>query len=197
MRYRIAALLLFSALPAMTAFAAPAPEPYAILDIGPPDENETPEQHAKKAIEALGDRWFILSGAWRELKPIKLPCIEARKDPRPWMEKNIRLTTADAEGRRLRLTFRAGNRAEQVAILNAVVRSYLQVMQKHREFLELCLRSEEGYVPSLLKRIEHERDARKIQEYRKSIEELRSSRIPAARARIARNQQITVVRQAK
>jgi hypothetical protein len=197
MHYRIAAVLLFAGLPAMTVLAAPAPEPSAILDIGSPEKGETPEQHSKRAIECLGDRWCALTGAWHDLKGSKLPSIEAKKDPRPWLEKNIRITKADADGRRLRLTFRAGNRAEQVAILNAVFRAYMQSMKEYRRFLENCLRSDEACIDGLLKRIESEQDPRKVQEYRKGIEELRSSRIPEARARIARHQQIAVIRWAK
>jgi hypothetical protein len=198
MRYRIAALLLFAGIPTITVLAAPAPEPSAILDIGPPEKGEARAQHCKREIRNLDDRWAMMSTVWRDLKGSKLPSIVARKDPRAWLAQNIRITKEDAEGRRLRLTFVAGNRTEQVAILNSVLQVYLQ---RHREerilFYVKNIDWDEKCIVELGKRIDSVQDPRMAESYKKGINDLRSIHIPKKRAEVARLKQIAVIKWAK
>ena len=85
----------------------------------------------------------------------KLPSVARLKDDfRPWMVKNLHVTQEDGE-RRLRLTFRAGSRAEQVVILNALLRVYLkQGVEDSIKIQEESLRWKENRIVELEKRIE-------------------------------------------
>lgn len=195
MRYRIAALMLFTALPLVNVMAAPAPDPSAILDIGPPPKGETAEQYRKRMIEAQTGR--ITLCLWMsdtELR--KLPVIATMKDPRPWLAKNLRVTEEDGQ-RRLRFTFRAGKRSEQVAILNALLRVNISCQEHGIKSQEYNLHVLEDYIPELEKRIESVQFRDSVDSYRKQIDELRSIRIPKVRAEIARMQQFAVIKRAR
>jgi hypothetical protein len=119
------------------------------------------------------------------------------KDPRPWLEKNLRITE-EVEGSRIRFTFRAGTRAEQVVILNALLRVPLRNTEESIKFLEESIQQNEESIRRLEKRIESGQQPRMIDTYRKGIDDLRSNRIPALRAEIAaRRKQFAVIKWAK
>lgn len=124
MRYRLAVLMLLmllAVLPMMDVLAAPAPDPYAILDIGPPPKGKTAVQYLKDHI-ALQTHLDTLNTVCSYPEVKKLPTISALKDGRPWLAKNLRVTP-EKGGRLLRFTFRAGKRNEQVTIVNAFLRA--------------------------------------------------------------------------
>ncbi len=126
----------------------------------------------------------------------KLPSIRLAKDPFEWFEQNVRVTP-ERGGRRLRLTFRAGSRAEQAAILNALLRTYAYVRNLRLPYHERCLQIDEEICRDLEKRIESEKDPGKIAKYREGIYDVRSNMMPATRAEIARLKEIAVIQWAK
>lgn len=196
MRYRFATLILFAMLPAMNVLSAPAPAPSAILDIGPPPKGETPENHRKKQIDNLTNPYGHLNGVGRATKT--LPSVARFKDARPWLAKNVRVTE-EKEGRRwLRLTFRAGTRSEQVAILNELLRAYLRdVKDEAIDFQEFCLRWDDKDLLKFEKLIESTQNQQEAVSAQKVVHWLRSTRIPGHRAEIARLEQITVIKWAR
>jgi hypothetical protein len=197
MRYCLAALLLFAALPVMNVVAAPVPDPSAILDIGPPPKGWSMEKHLKSEIDDhLTSPYGRLFAVWLDPEIRRLPSVAASKDARSWLTSNLRVTKEDG-GSRLRLTFRSGKRAEQVAILNALLRAYIQAAKEKQRFHEECLRGEEEGIPELERRIASGQHRESIDRYRKAIEDGRSIHIPARRAEIARWKQIAVIRWAK
>jgi hypothetical protein len=195
MRYHLAALLLLAVLPLMNVRAAPAPAPSAILDIGTPPKGKTAEQYRQQQVEAQ-TFFVILSMAWNQPDVRKLPSIASLKDARPWLAKNLRITEEEG-GRRLRLTFRAGTREEQVTILNAVLCANLQTNESAIQYREECIRSFEAGILELEKRIESRQHPDMVETYRKGIDDLRSIQIPEFRAEIARLKQLAVVKWAK
>ena len=199
MRYRLAVLMLFAVLPVMNVLAAPAPAPSAVLDIEPPPKGWSMEKHLESEIGHLTAPYGMPFTVWLDPEIRKLPSVAAKKDvreARSWLAKNIRVTKEDG-GRRLRLTFRAGNRREQIAILNKLVRVYIHEGKKRQQFLEKCLRKDEKCVVELEERIKSGQHPRMVDEYKKGIEELRSIHIPARRAEIDRYKKIAVIRWAK
>jgi hypothetical protein len=210
MRHRLALLMLFAVLPVLNVLAAPAPEPYAILEIEPPPKEgaleftgKTPEEYRKERIDGIlmAPYGYYVIEIFRDPEVQKLPSIAARKDPlnllaRNWLGDNLRITW-EGEGNRLKIRFRAGNRVEQVTILNAVLRSYVRSAKEHQERLEECLREDEKRVLDLEKCMKSTRDPRDIAEYQKGIDNLRSNWIPKRRAEIARYKQLAVVKWAK
>lgn len=203
MRYRLAALMLFAVLPVIDVLAAPAPEPYAILEIEPaPKEGsleftgKTPDQYRKERMEGLTYPHCFPLYVWRDPEVRKLPSVAALKDPRYWLSKNFRITP-EGEGNRLRVTFRAGNRLEQVTIINSLLRAYLQTGKKRQKFLEMCLHMDEKLLLVYEKEAESEKEYNEVKRYRKWINDLRSDRIPEGRAAIARYKQIAVIKWAK
>lgn len=195
MPYRLAALLLLAVLPMMHLLAAPAPDPSAILDIGPPPKEETAEQYRKRLIEAQTCH-LTLCRWMTDPEVMKLPLVSTMKDPRPWLAKNLRVTEEDGQ-RRLRFTFRAGKRSEQVAILNALLRVNISCQEHGIKSQEYNLHVLEDYIPELEKRIESVQFRDSVDSYRKQIDELRSIRIPKVRAEIARMQQFAVIKRAR
>src|SRR5262249_36561204 len=81
-------LMLFTVLPAMHLLAAPAPNPSAILDIGPPPKGEPAEQYCKRLIGAQTHA-FTLCDWMSDPEVKKLPSVAAMKDPRPWLVGHI------------------------------------------------------------------------------------------------------------
>ncbi|HEY7154089.1 MAG TPA: hypothetical protein VH575_09055 [Gemmataceae bacterium] len=195
MRFRIAVLLLFTALTAMNVLAAPAPDPWAILDIGPPPEGETPEQHRNREIDILTRHGVIVRYVWHDPEVRKLPSVAALKDPVSWLEKNLRVTP-EGKGNRLRLTFRAGNCIEQVTILNSILRVYIQDRAKRIKFREEELRIMEAGEPRLVKLIQETQNPDSLQCYLQQGENARIAEADA-RAEIARLKQVAVIKWAK
>jgi hypothetical protein len=200
MRYRLAVLMLLMLLvmlPMMNVLAAPAPAPSAILQIALPPKDWSMEKHLEYVIgQQLTDPYGFLFEVWLDPEIRKLPSVAALKDARSWLSQNIRVTK-EGEGHRLRLEFRAGNRREQVAILNKLLRAYIQAARKKQRFLEECLRKDEKCILELEQRITSGQHPRMVDEYKKGIEELRSIRIPAWRAEIDRFKQIAVIKWAR
>lgn len=196
MRYRLATLTLLAMLPIMHLMAAPAPDPSAVLDIGPPRKGWSLEKHCKTEIGHMNFGHGMLNDVWCNPEVRKLPSVARFKDARPWLEQNLRITVEDG-GRRLRLTFKAGKRSEQVTILNELLRVNLQVKKKSimldEDYLHWC----ENCILELEERIKSGRFRESVDSYRKEIEELRSTRIPACHDEIARLKQFTVIKWAK
>jgi hypothetical protein len=196
MRYCLAALVLFAVLPVMNVLAAPAPDPSAILYIGPPPKGWSLEQHLDSEIrDHLIDPYGHLFAVWLDPEIRRLPSVAALKDARSWLSRNLRITKEG--GSRLRLIFRAGNRQEQVAILNTLLRAYIKAAKKKQQFHEQCLAGEEDGVPDLERRIASGSPPGMDDRYRKAIENLRTIHIPARRAEIARWKQIAVIKWAR
>jgi hypothetical protein len=195
MRFRLAVFMLFAALPIMNVWAAPAPEPYAILDIGPPSKGTTPEQYRKDQIEALYSD-PTLGAAWRDRTVRNLPSIAPFKDARPWLAKNLRITEEDG-GRRLRFTFQAGTRDEQAAILNALLRALLYWQELSIKGDEEWMRIHEKGIRQLEEQIRTARNPQEVASHQQGIDNLRTKIIPAHRAEIARLKQYEVIRWAK
>lgn len=199
MRYRLAVLMLLMllvVLPMMNVLAAPAPDPSAILDIGPPSKEWGLEKHCQNEIDNMSSPDGMLMNVWCNPKVRKLPSVSRFKDACPWLAQNIRIRKEDG-GRRLRLTFRAGTRAEQVAILNELLRVNLRAQERGIKFQEECLRSHEECIVGLERRIASGQEPESVDSFREGIKELRSIRIPAVRAEIARMKQFGVVKWAK
>jgi hypothetical protein len=204
------ALMLLAILSALNVEAAPAPEPYAILEIEPPPKEgaleftgKPPEEYRKERIDGIlmSPYGYYMIDVWNDSEVRKLPSIAARKDPRNllarnWIGDNLRVTW-ESEGNRLKIRFRAGNRTEPVTILNALPGSYLRSGKERQKFLEWCLSVDENHIRDLEKRIKSTRDLRDIAEYQKGIDNLRLKRIPERLAAIARYKQIAVIKWAK
>jgi hypothetical protein len=194
MRYRLAVLLLFAVLPVMSVLAAPAPDPSAILDIGPPPKVQTAEEYCQFLISRLPN----LCGYYARADPAmkELPSLVRQKYPWLWLEKHLRVTPENG-GRRLRLTFRAGSRDEQRVILNALGRTYLRMFVAYNiKRLELGDRLSEAGKPGLAKLIKETRNPDSLEKY---LEQQARGEIAEAygRAEMARLKQITVIKWAK
>lgn len=206
MRYRLAILmllLLLAMLPMMYLPAAPAPEPaYAILDIGPPRKSVTAEEHCKERIGCFTNShrngYLGIVGAHTEV--VKLPSVARLKDVPSWLAQNIRVKE-EKGGRRLRFTFRAGTRAEQVTILNTLLRCHIQEVTETVKDFEKALRRQEEKADWLAKAIKKARDPEEIAHLQK-LEERKSwflQKGGGARLReeITRRKQIAVIKWAK
>ncbi len=204
MRYGIVVLMLFAALPLLYVPyvpAAPAPEPYAILEIeAPPGEGspealkgQTADEYRKQRINVINS---FSGDICHDPEIRKLPSIAALKEPWKWTSKNLRITR-EGEGNRLRIMCRDGNRTERVAIINSLLRVYLkEVKEEGRlKWWEDALSRYENILMDLEKDLGKDRDAFAVQ--RKSINNLRSDLIPNCRADIARYKQIAVIKWAK
>jgi hypothetical protein len=195
MRYHFAVLMLIAVLPVMNVLAAPAPDPYAILDIGPPPKGMDAEQYRKMQIDCLTFPHGRLFHVWRDPEVSKMPSVATFKDARPWLSKNLRVTQEEG-GRRLRLTFRAGDRREQVAILNSLLRITLELEAQRLSNRETQLQRLQEAVPRLEKMVATEQNATMLSRYRKDLQEAPSI-IADLRAEIARCKQFTVIKWAK
>jgi hypothetical protein len=201
MRYRrtvFVVLMLLALLTAINLQAAPVPDPSAILSIGPPPKGIAAAEHCKDVISRLTKHPGFIWYAGIQPEVSRLPSVISLKDAaHPWLEKNLRVTQEDG-GRRLRLTFRAGNRAEQVTILNTLLRIYIQWEATDRiKVQEEALRWKEDRIVELEKRIESGQARESADSYRKGINDLRANRIPALRSEIDRLKQVTVIKWAK
>lgn len=195
MRYCVPLLMLFAVLPVLNLLAAPAPDPYAILDVGPPPKGEKAEAYRKRLIEGM-TVYCTLNDLWNDPEVRKLPSVAPMNDARPWLAKNLRVTEED-RGRRIRLMFWAGTRAEQVVILNALLHVLLRGNEESIKFREEGLRSHEACIVDLEQRIASGQHPESVDRYREAINELRSIRVPEVRAEIARMKQFTVIKRAK
>ncbi len=195
MRTRFAVLMLFAVLPVMNVLAAPAPDPYAILDIGPPPKGMDAEQYRKMQIDCLTFAHGRLFFVWRDPEVSKLPSVAALKDARPWLSKNLRVTQENG-GRRLRLTFQAGERREQVAILNALLRISRDLQREKLHRVEAQLQKLQEAVPRLEKLVATEQNATMLTRYRKDLQEAPSI-LADLREEVARRKQIAVIKWAK
>lgn len=178
--------------------AAPAPDPYAILDIGQPPKYRTAEQHLKFQIE-FNTSNEILNTVFYYPEVKKLPSVASRKDARPWLAKNLRVKPEDG-GRLLHFTFRDGKRNEQVTIINAFVRANIHWQDLGGNSMRACeeaLRMAEDDVRKLEKRIESGPHRHMVDADRETINLLRYTRIPVIRAEIARRKQYGVARWAR
>jgi len=180
MRYRLAALMLLAVLPLMGVLAAPVPEPYAILDVGPPRKGETAEEYREMEIDRLTLLQSMPAQAWLDPEVKKLPSVARSKDPWSWLAKNLQVKE-EQDGRRLRLTFQAGSRAEKAVILNALLRAYIRLtvtekIQNH----EKCIRNMEKGKPRLAKLLKEERNANNLERWQKGLDD--SGRFEADRS---------------
>ncbi len=196
MRYCFPALLLLAVLPLLNVGAAPAPEPWAILDIGPPRKGMTAEKYRQQQIDSLTGPDGILVRVWFEPGVKKLPSVAPLKDVQvcPWLTKNLRITEEEG-GRHLRFTFRAGNRDEQVVILNALLRVYLRSEAEQVEFHERFLPAMASG-PQLAKLLKEEKNPDNLKRLQKQAEETKA-RAADIRTEIARLKQVAVIKWAK
>ncbi|HEY7155879.1 MAG TPA: hypothetical protein VH575_18090 [Gemmataceae bacterium] len=215
MRYRLAALMLFAMLSvmsllirpapapaildiespskAMDPVAAPDPEPYGILDIGPPPKGETAEQYRQRqSVYKTGD--CTLSMVSYRVR--KLPSVAPLANTHPWLVKNLRVTAEEGD-RRLRFTFGAGTRAERAAIINAFLRVSVSSQESTMKSGEEHLRIDENRILRVKLLMKRSQDPRKIASYQKAIDYQRCIRIPELRAEIARLKQYVVIRWAR
>ncbi len=138
MRYRLATLCLIVLLPVVNA--APAPDPYVILDIGPPLKGVTAAVHSQDEISHLTHPHGMLSRAWREPEVLNLKSIPPEdKHPLDWLAKRV-VVKPDGDGSCLKLTFRGGTRAEQIVILNALSRVYVRLKKERLAMWEESIR---------------------------------------------------------
>ena len=156
MRYRFAVSMLLAVIPGMNGWAAPAPAPSAILDIGPPPKGKTAEKHRQVEIGRLLFPQGFFHNGWRDPEVSKLASIARFEDPRPWMSENLEVTPVPGKDRLLRLKFRAGSTAEKVAILNSLLRVYVRLKKDH-QFQEKVLRLREEALLQLKKTPANER----------------------------------------
>jgi hypothetical protein len=201
MRYSLAVLMmlmLLAMLPVMYLPAAPAPEPaYAILHIGPPPKRMTADEYYKDTIYRLTDPGCFLWHVGVDTEVSKLPSVAPLKKASPWLAKNIRVVKEKGECR-LRLTFRAGKRGEQVAILNSLLRYYLRYsVEDDIRIGEKQPLWQENCADELERRINSGQHPESVDSYRKGINELRSIVIPSLRAELARLKQVSVIKWAK
>lgn len=173
---------------ALRLLAAPVPAPSGILDVGPPPKGWTAEQYINEQIKFKSSPQ-ILNKVCSDPEVKKLPLVATVKDARPWMEQNVCVTPEEGR-RRLRITFRAGKRPEQVAIINAFLRVNLSEIKDTIKSDEADLHRCENLISKL-----ESRDT--TQSFREFIHGLRSNRIPQLRAEIARLKQYTVIKWAK
>lgn len=152
MRYCLPVVLLLAVSLRMSFLrAAPAPDPVAVLDVGPPMHGETLEEHVKGRMEAFTSRYLgIFTPVSREPEVRNLPPITSLKDPRPWLIKNMEVTPIPKTSR-LRLSFRAGSREEKKAILNAVLRVWVRRSRETQRMDEDYVRKEEERLARLTK----------------------------------------------
>ena len=195
MRYRLSSFMLFGLLPVMYLLAAPAPPPSAVLDIGPPPKGMEAEQYHKMEVDCLTFPHGRLFNVWRDPEVSKMPSVAILNDARPWLSKNLRVTQ-EKGGRRLRLTFQAGERREQVAIINSLLRITIELHTQKLRNVEARLQRLEEAVPRLEKLVATEKNATMLERYRKDLHET-PSLIADLRAEIARRKQISVVKWAK
>jgi hypothetical protein len=196
MRYRFAALLLFSVLPVTNALAAPVPDPSAILALGPPPDPRETVEHFRNNQREGQTGVIMLARVLSDPEVKKLPSIDRMEDPRAWLAENQRVTE-EKGGRYLRFTFRASTRAEQVIILNAILRANLSTHEGTIKYGEKCLRDYEEMIPRLEKRIKSAQNPQKAASLQESLHELRTKQIPEFRAAIARRKQFNVIRWAE
>lgn len=196
MRYLLAALLLLAVLPVISVLAAPAPEPSAILDIGPPPKGETGEEHCTSEIDVLKCAGLFYRALNVDAEMRKLPLVARIKDPRPWLASNLLIKKEDG-GRRLRLMLHSGNRADQVIILNALVRADLQVKEERIKFLEKHILSAEDCIVRAERHIKTELNRNIADSFRKGINDLRSDGIPSLRTEITHLKRFAVINWAR
>lgn len=200
MRYRVVVLMLLLLLvgtPIIYLPAAPAPEPvHGILDIGPPPKGKTAEEHLKFQMQSKTDG-FTWYGVTQDPEVMNLPSVAPLEDARPWLENNLRVTS-EGGGRRLRFTFRAGKRNEQVTIINAFLRSRISLHQGGSlKLCEECLERAEKGILDLEQRIESGQFPHMVDKYQEGIKHLRFTYIPECHANIAYLKQYAVIRWAR
>ncbi len=195
MHTRLTVLLLLAVLPVMNVLAAPVPDPSAVLDIGPPPKGKTAEEYCRDEIDHLTHPYGVMFNIWLDPEVKQFPSVAASKDSRAWLLRNLRVTPED-EGRRLRLTFRGGNRREQVAILNLVLRINLKHRTRKLHSWESLLQAQEEGLPRLKELIATTKDPVSLAKYQESLESS-PSRIAECRAEIARRKQYVVIKRAK
>lgn len=199
MRYRLAVLtlvLLLAMLPMMNSLAAPAPYPSAVLAIGPsPDLKVTDEEYRKGQKEAQTCDVMALR-VFHDPEIQKMPSITLRSDPLPWIAKNLRVVEEDG-GRRLRFTFRAGKREEQVTILNAVLRVNIALRDDNIKDGEKWLGIFDINLIELEQRLKSASHPKDVAMFQEALHYSRTKSIPAFRAAISRVKQTAVIKWAR
>lgn len=191
----LAMLLVVVMLPVMNVLAAPVPDPSAILDIGPPPKGKTAKEHRESEIHCLTHG--IVTCAYSDPVVRKLPSVApSLRTSFNWLANNIRARPENG-GRRIRLTFRAGTRAEQVAILNTTLRDYIRFVKTERIQIaeEWLIRMKEAE-PRLLKLIKEEQNPINLKDYLEEQAKAKDTEV-YSRAQIARLKQVDVIKWAK
>jgi hypothetical protein len=167
MRNRFAALVLLVIPPVMNTLAAPVPEPYAILDCGPLPKTKRLQAVRNREIDGItSPHGLMVNGVCRDPVIRELPAVAALKDPRDWLAKNL-YVTQENEGNHLRIMFRAGSRGEQVAILNSMLRTYLDRTARRLHDLEELLPHYEERAMNLFQATQMAQDAKSRDSFQK------------------------------
>lgn len=195
MRYPVVSLVLLVVLPVINVRAAPVPDPSAVLALAPPPKRETPEQFYKDQRE--GQTSIIMLGrVLSDPEVSKLPLIARMNDPCSWLARNLQVT-AEKGGSPLRFNFRAGSRAEQAAILNALLRANLYWQELSIKFGEDIMCKREKDIGELERRIQAAKNPQEVAAHQEGIHNLRTKYIPELQAEIARRKQEVVIRWAR
>jgi hypothetical protein len=145
-----AALLLLAA----QTIAAPIPEPFAVLDLGPPPKGKSAEEHRKRIVTYLTSRSIVphqsikedgyggasLVVSFKKDGPVpllsdpevrKLPAVAkmSAEETETWLRTNLKVAP-DSEVGRIRMKFGAGSRAERVVVLNGLLRAHERLRVK-------------------------------------------------------------------
>ncbi len=199
MRYRLPALFLLVVLPGMYPQAAPAPEkPYAILDIGPPPQGKTDEEHRKDLIAGLKHPHGGVGHIWglAEARNVLPPDIKGYPAQWQWLAEKL-IIKWDGEGHCLRLIFQAGNRADQVAILNTLLRVYMrEAVEMEIQGIEQSIRGIESREALAIQLLKQQWDPKQIAHLRKGMEDAKA-RVANYRATLSRLKQVAVIKWAK
>lgn len=193
MRNRFAALILLSIPPMMSTLAAPVPEPYAILDRGPPPKSKRSQALRDRELDDMtSPHGVMVNGACGDPAIRKLPAVAALKNPREWLAKNLHVKQEN-EGNRLRITFRGGSRGEQVAILNYMLRRDMDRTSRRLRDLEEILRHHEERAIHSFEAMQMAQDARSRDSFQKDWEATEAL-VNVIRDEIARLRRVVVTR---
>ena len=194
MRYRLVALMLFVVLPVMNVLAAQAPEPYAILDLGPPPKDETAKQYREKIIRCTNlSRWAV-RGVVSRGKEVAFGrsnegCSPLAGEKRSCHSRGhcapppVYLPRRNSRG--------ASDHHQRLSPRRPLFPG--DEYQERRGIDPPC----EKDLLELETRIKSSRDRVEAASYKRGINEIRSIQIPASRTDIARRKQYAVIQWAK
>jgi hypothetical protein len=180
--------------PEIAVQPAPIPEPFAVLDLGPPPKGLTADERCKRIVTLLTSRRIVPAvftkedgkgGAStvvgvKEVGPEVLSDPAVHKLPRlakmsaeevqTWLRTNLKVEP-DGEVGRIRLKFSAGSRAERVVILNGLLRAYEHLRDETLTDTKVRIRANKTLVESYCARFGQDDPADNRAEIEKSLKE--------------------------